>query len=467
MRKTFPEYAGPVIAHLRKTFERAGRGSVADVARALNVRAGLFYERWARAKDPTRRPSCDIGTLLAALHGLDVEPARFFTELAPRGAGGELWESPEPVEERATPATRQAVLLAYRRMRQELGLDVAFAGDDAESSKGSDSPAGRSVEVSPARGAKWLEDLDARRQHQAEAVIDELEAGLDQVEPTLLPRALGIWGSALRTMIELEPAAYLNGRALRLAQAAGDDATVADLLQRRAHVIADAGDHARALALAELAAGIFARIGDQAGEGRALVDAGGWLYYLERFPEATQAADRALDLLPESLPRSRFAAYVGCGLGCLELGDHTRAQRSAVEARALPLGPWDLGKLEWFEGSLCRKIGRLGKAEQHLSEAAEIFQRLHYGITAQVVLELAQVLLEQGRPRDAWQTCKTLRRLVAPLQRDPILGATLAELLRLEAGGLSLDLVKRARAVVEQQSQKDAKARRAWRALAC
>ncbi len=461
MKRKFPQDIGRVLAHLRRVFQRAGRGSMANVVRKLRLRRTFFSEKWSRTP-----AAFDVGTLLAALRGLDIEPARFFAELSPQGAAGELWEGLEPIEERATPATHRAVLLAYRRMREELGLNIGGAGDDAESSKGSAPPAGRSFEVSPPLGAQWLDGLDAQRQHQSETVISELAANLDQVEPTLIPRALGIWGSALRTMIEPESAAFVNQRALRLARAAGDSARVADLLQRRAHVIADVGDHTRALALTELAAGVFVRIGDQVGQGRALADCGMWLYYLERPQEAIQAGESALALLPESLPRSRFEAYVIIGRCCLMLRDYTGAQRSVGTAKELSLEPWDRGKLEWFEGSLCRKTAQPIEAEQHLSEAVEIFLGLHYGLAAQVVLELAQVYLEQDRPGDAWRACITLRRLIEPLQRIQIISGVLVDLLRLEAGGLSLDLVKRARAVIEQESQRaEVKARRAWRAL--
>ena len=107
-----------------------------------------------------------------------------------RLAGGEIWEGPEPVEERATNATRRAVALASRRMRDELGLDVD-AGDFEE---GETTVSG---DPGPPLGAEWLDDLDGRRQTEPEAVIAELAAHLHRVEPALLPRALGIWGSAL------------------------------------------------------------------------------------------------------------------------------------------------------------------------------------------------------------------------------------------------------------------------------
>ena len=307
-------------------------------------------------------------------------------------------------------------------------------------------------------------------------MIAELAAHLHQVEAAHLPRALGTWGSALWAQIDLEVAAYLNRRALRLARAAGDAATVADLLQRRGYIMAHGGDHRRALALAEQAGGIFDRIGDRAGRGRAAVDQGLHLYYLRRWRAAIEAHRRAAELLPpQSLPRNRFAAYLGSGFCYLELGDLNRARRSAedgreildqAETQGIPDDPWDRGRLVWFTGSLCWKMGELCKAEQNFSEAVAIFQRLHYGTTALVLLYLAEVQLEQGKGREAWQTCGAIRPLLRPLERNPIISGALVELLRLGERGLSLDKVQKVRAVIERQSKgRDTGARRAWRAL--
>ena len=456
------------MAHLRRMFKRVGSGSMLRVTTALGLRRTYFSE-WK-----TRPPAVlDAGLVLAALKVLGIPAALFFRDLDPPAAAGaaELWEGPEPVEERATPATRRAVAIAYQRMRAELGLDV-----DAGEVEGGEPSAGGPVEVStdPAAslGAEWLEDLDARRQVEPEAVIAELAAHLHQVEAAHLPRALGIWGSALWVQIDLEAAAYVNRRALRLARTAGDDAAVADLLLRRGNVVADAGDHTRALALADLAAGISGRSGDQAGRGIAAGDQAKWLYYCNRPKESTAAAERALELLPESLPVHRAAAYSGLSLCYLEFGDLTRAQELSEAAERLPVGPWERGKLARIRARICRKLGNRSEAVEHLWRAVEILQDLHHGETVAISLELVQELLENGDAREARRVCGTMHRLAAPLHRNPIISAAVTELLRITVSGrseeFSVDLVRRVRAVVERErSRKETKARRAWRALVC
>lgn len=463
--KTFPRQVRHVVAGLRRRFRRAGFGVMARVTEELGLRRSYFSEKSSR---PPR--IFDVGVLLAALESLGADVAVFFRELYPAAGGGELWEGPEPVEERATPAIRRAVRLAGERMRGELGLDVAVGDVEGDGASGGGS-AGTSADRGPTVGAEWLEGLDARRQVEPKSVIGELAPGIQQVRAALLPRALGTWGSALWVLGEAESAAYLNRRALRLARGAGDDGAVADLLLRRAHIVADFGDYHRALALADLASGTSSRIGDRAGRGKAAADQAKWLYYLRRPRQAIAAAERALELLPESLPASRAAACSGICLCCLELGELERAQELAEEAERLPVGPWERGKLSWIRASICRKLGNRSEAMEHLRRAVEIFSELHHGETLLVFVELVQVLLEEGRSSEARQVCRATFPLAEPLEGNPILSAAHAELMRLALTGRSegptLDLVLRIRAVVERErNRQGAEARRAWRALA-
>ena len=152
------------------------------VVRELGLNRSYFTQRWSRPP-----ATFDAGLLVVALRSLGVDVAHFFREIYPAAAGGEIWEGPEPVEERATNATRRAVGLASRRMRDELGLVVEVDAGDVEGGE-----TAVSGDPGPSLGAEWLEDLDGRRQTEPEAVIAELAAHLHRVEPALLLRALGI-----------------------------------------------------------------------------------------------------------------------------------------------------------------------------------------------------------------------------------------------------------------------------------
>ncbi len=447
--KTFPAETRRVVEHLRETFRRAGHGSMARVAQTLGLH-GTFYS------EKRHRGRFDVGALVATLRELDISPAAFFAELEGDPGGGSLWG---PLRERPTPDTRRAVRLAYRRMRAELGaVDLVAELEDGASGEEISAPGG------PALGAEWLASLDGRRQDEPEAVAAEVAAGLDRVEAALLPAALGVWCSALRLLLELETAAYLNHWAVRLAQAAGDSATVADLYVRRSYIVADVGDHARALTLAELAAGIFARLGDQAGEGRALVDCGRFLHYLSRNRESIAALERALELLPESLPRIRYSALHSLGEVYLDLNELDMASRTVELATPLAVlaGSQDRGKLLWLQASICRKHGRLAESEALFRQVVEVFRTLHPGEATLASLELVEVILEQGKAREAWQVCLSM----FPLEEEnPIISAAVGKLIRAGVGGLHLERVRRVKAQLED-AKRDARTRREWCALA-
>ncbi len=451
--KTFPDEIRPAVAHLRQLFRRAGRGAMARAARSLGLHRTFYSQRHHRQR-------FDLGAFLATLRKLDISPAAFFAELK-GGADPCLWG---PAAERSTPDTRRAVRLAYRRMRAELaGVDLV-----AELEDGADVDEITAAAGGPPLGAAWLEDLAGRRLDEPETVAAELAAGVDQVAAELLPRALGVWSSALRLVLELETAAHLNRWAVRLAQAAGDSSTVADLYIRRSYIVADLGDHGRALTLAELAAGIFARLGDQADEGRALVDCGRWLHYLGRHRESVAAHQRALELLPESLKGYRFGASQGLGIVHLHRGELAAAERCAelAEPLAVDLDDYARAKVLLLRSRIARKLGRLDDSEGNLRRALDIFRGVHLGEAALAAVELVQVILEQGKPGEARQVCESIHSLLEPLERNPIIAAAVGELLTASfSGSLALNLVKRIKTRIKDAAE-DAAARRRWRALA-
>jgi tetratricopeptide (TPR) repeat protein len=428
---------------LRETFRQAGHGSMARTARSLGLRPKFFSGS---------RKRLDVGLLIRSLRELGVSPADFFAELEGRGV---------PLGERSTEETHRAVRMAYRRMRAELsGVDLV-AELEGGGAAGGEIPAA----VGALLGAKWLAGLDGRRQDAPEVIAGEIVANLHQLEPALLPRALGVWCSALRLVLELEVAADLNTWALRLAKAAGDSATVADLYIRRGYVVADAGNHLQALTFAELATGIFARLDDQVGMGRALVDCGRWLHYLGRIPAAIQAAKRALELLPGTEGEYRFSVLHGLGLIHLNSGKLDEAERDAKFLEPLAKSAEEKAKLLWLRASICRKSGCLDESTALFHQVIEKFRGLHVGEAALAAVELVRVLLEQGKPGEARQVCRSLFPLLEPLEPNPIISAAFGELLQTGAfGSLSLDLVKRVKAKLED-ARRDVKARQQWRAL--
>ena len=441
----------PILEHLREAFRRAGHGSMQRTVRRLELHR-TYYS--------APRDRFDVGVLRATLRELDVSPGAFFAELE-GGAGGMLGAL-DRARERSTPETRQAVRKVYRRMRAELpGVDLVAELEDG---------AGTVAATPPALGMEWLEGLDARRQDEPEAVSAAIVAGLDQVEPALLPRALGVWCSALRLTLELEAAAYLNRWALRLAEAAGDSATVADLYRLKGFIIADAtGDYRQALVLAELAVGIFTTIGDQIGIGRTLVDCASRLHYLSRIPEAIHAARQALDVLPENETRHRLAALHSLGLLYLDCGSLAEAEGcvSSAEPLAEDAGLMNQGKLRWLRGLIAHKRTQLLEAERDLRQAFDIFRQIHPGEAALSAVDLIKVLLKSEKPGEARQTCWSMLPLLGPLEENPIICAAVGDLVRTGLHGvLTLDSTREIEARIKAEQRKNARTRRQWHALA-
>ena len=449
--KTFPE-TRRILGHLREAFRRAGHGSMVRTARSLGLHDTFFSE------GGERRKRLDVGLLIRALQELQIPLTEFFAEA--EGRRSDLpWQNPG-IHEQSTEETRQAVRLAYRRMRAELpGVDLIPELENGDRIAASEPVDGR-------LGEEWLDALDSRRQDAPEAVAAEVASHLHQIEAGLLPRALGVWSSALRLTLDLEVAADLNSWALRLAQATGDSVTVADLYIRRGYIAADNGDYRQGLTLSQLAAGVAASLGDLEGEGRALVDCSRTLHYLGRSTEAIKAGKRALELLPESLADNRLTALCTLGSSYLAIGDPIAADELLSSAAPLAdsTGKQDQAKVLWLRASVCRQQGQRQKAERLLRYVVDIFRGLHFGEAALAGVELVRVLLEQGKPGEAQQVCNSLLPLLDPLEQNPIVEAAFGELLRAGArGSLCLALTRQIKASIEGERTK---ASRQWRALA-
>lgn len=94
-----------------------------------------------------------------------------------------------------------------------------------------------------------------------------------------------------------------------------------------------------------------------------------------------------------------------------------------------------------------------------------MFRKIHHGEAALAAVELAQVLIEQGRLAEVAKFCRSLRPLLEPLRQNRILDAAMGALVRAGAyGPLSLDLVRQIKATIKAQAS-NARARRAWHAL--
>ncbi len=313
-----------------------------------------------------------------------------------------------------------------------------------------------------------LEYLDRLRYEHPEATLCRLLPAGDRLTSEMTGLWLAVTGSAYRLRAgqreEIEADLRRAEQHIKAAQWAaertGDLAGFADALQRLGYVLADRGDYRRALELAERAAGIYDRISDRAGRGKALVDQGVFLNGLGRIEEAIRAQSLALAMLPESLPMNRLAALQGLGHLYRLAGDLEAAVGYLGRACQIPgVGALFEGKVLWLLGNVLSDQERYAEAAATLQTAVAILATTHYGEAALATTDLVRVLLLDGRHHEAAEAATTMRALVIPLHGNRIASSAITDLLRGEST-LTLNRVERARALITR-----ARGRRGWRSL--
>ena len=411
-----------VYRQLDRLLDAAGRGAISRIQRSAEV--GESYLRDLRSRLAAgREKGYDLGVLLRMLRALDVDRRIFF---------GQVYGSPDPVADLELEARRLGeppeVVARVRDLLLEQGWQP------------------------PAELPEAIRTLDDYRHHDPEAVRVAARGDLEKVAAGLLPPSWGVpllavYGSALRMLLRLEEALMALMTALRIAEGRGDPATLADLLQRLAYVVADRGEHRRALELAGVAEGWYVRADSRAGIGKTLVDQGCWLSKLDRPRDSILVNEAALRYLPAEETSNRFAALQTLGLSHLALGELDDAQRYADSAEeiAAGVGPWQRAQLAWLQARIATSREDYAEAENLFRESSEFFAPLSSVEAALVSTELVRLLLLQGRVSEAQELASTMLRFIEPLRQNQIASAALVDLWRsAHAGrGLSLELVDR------------------------
>ena len=312
--------------------------------------------------------------------------------------------------------------------------------------------------TSPVRDRDWLQEMDELRYERPQRTLMMLLPEVDRIPVELEALYLGVTGSTYRMRAgqgveierDLQRAEDLVSAGLWIAREKNDHSASADLLQRQAYIVGDRGQHFKALELAEQAGGVYDRIGDRAGRSKALVDQGLFLGHLSRPAEAIAAEERALELLPAEEVRNRAAAYQVVGVSWLQLGELGKALSAVDEAAQLAEGmsALALGKVQWLQGSIEAKLGRLEESTGKLGSAVELLRGVHYGEAALASTDLVRVLLLQGRSVEAFRIAQSMRGLVMALHRNPIVSSAIAELLRADQAALTLARVEGVRTTI-------------------
>ena len=307
-----------------------------------------------------------------------------------------------------------------------------------------------------------IRELDAHRYRDANEALAIARGDLIKVGASLLPLAwgvplLGVYGSALRMTDAYDPAFLTLVAALEAIEPKRDLATMGDLLQRLAFVIAGrSADYRRAHALARRAADCYMRVYDLNRVGKTFVDRGLWLYKLGDLEEAILMQQAALKYLETREHRHRFGALHGLAIYLRELGEVKSAMRYAELARELlsHVGPWLAANLTWLDARIAVDRRELESAEGLLRQTIENVSSISAEAAALATSELVRVLLLQDQSQEAYVTAKTMIGYIIPLEdRSPAAAAAALDLLRCgQAGhGIDIKLVNRVVAVLEEE----------------
>ena len=306
-------------------------------------------------------------------------------------------------------------------------------------------------------GEAFLRTLDEQRNREPGRAVALAEWAVDHVELALLPRLLGVLGSAYRLQFRLNEAEHSIFAGIEICLGMdGDPFLISSLFTRLSYVVSNQGDRQSALELAERAALLSLRNGDSDGAGRALVAQGIWLYYLDRVGEGIQTLESALQFLSTESRRNRFAALQCLGFSYQKTGDLEGAL-SKVDASqdVLPEGDgWAEGKLLWLRGRIYADLKELDQAASAMEGVVAIFWDLHFGEAALATCELIRIRLKQGYVEESLSLASSMRALVEPLRHNMIISAAIVDLLRSGRQGLTLTLVRQVMSQIEGERKK-------------
>ena len=318
----------------------------------------------------------------------------------------EIWEQVSP-DVRGTAADRVELVLQAGAVCMRVGREDAAIDQLTRALKLVD----RDREPLPA--ANLLIDRSILRWHRTEpieAVFADIYEALELTTPfpdsAERARVLSALGSAESWSGRPEALAHAD-EAVRIARGAGSERALAEALAERASVIAFASP---TLAIAD--AQEAEQLARSCGAMVDLLDAFVWqvnaLRSLGRRAEATEVALRGhADMLAPG--RDMFAYFLAflAADGLLEAGRWQECQdllRSAMAARCRAIAG---GAIRLVAASLAVRRGRLPEARQHFDRARELISDTFPGIRQIIAIGGAEVLVAEGKPREALDWLRT------------------------------------------------------------
>ena len=273
----------------------------------------------------------------------------------------------------------------------------------------------RQIEANgPGLGQARLTVLETELHENPNQVLSFCGRELQVARTDEVPRVLGLYGSALRIMADLDHAEVVFKDALEIARTLDLPTAEPELLLRMAYLALEREQPARALRWAEKATLGNTRLGNREGQGRGFQALGMLRYYTEDHVQALREYQAALDCLTDEHSHLLLATHQGAAFCYGALGAEDKAWRSVSSARALARDApeWMHGKLSWLEARLTFGTTRL----DHLKEARQILCPNRPVDCALVTVELVEEAVSLGEDveTDVMGLCALLEKTGSP-----------------------------------------------------
>lgn len=221
----------------------------------------------------------------------------------------------------------------------------------------------------------------------------------------LRARAWAELGNLERAADDLAGAESSLGIALDHLQAgSGDPLLFARLLDIHGSLYRDQRRFLEAARALDRASHLYLANGERHRAGRALITKGVALIHAEQPDQALEALDQALDYLNRNEPKAILAAVHNVLLALTDSGRHELASRLLWSCRPLyqaHAAPLDRVRLLGLEAKVAAGLGQAARAERLFREEKAGFEAAGLAYDAALVgLDLAGLLLEQGRPAE-------------------------------------------------------------------
>ena len=288
-----------------------------------------------------------------------------------------------------------------------------------------------------------LEEFDELRYSDPSAAIVGILGFLEDLEPELVPVALGVLGSALRLRRDYGVAESVIRRGLEYAEESLDHATAGNLFQRLSMVFWAQLEYREALVENGRAIAKHFDADYEVGLARSYVDRGVIVGSLGHLEWSNKCFKAGLRLLPEGEPRNLATALQGLSHNLLELGDLPQALFYFEATEKVPLDPLNSAKVEWFRGTTLSELGRFEEAIERLSNAIEKLFILSPNNAAVATIDLACTFLKAGEFKKAHRVAGSITRCLGTLgnHKAAIVAATELANIGLAGKGLTLSFL--------------------------